>query len=98
MIGIDEVGRGCLAWPLLVVAARQTSGLPQGLADSKLLTRKQRESLFILLQNACKFGEGWVLAAEIDQRGLSGAMRLGAARALRSLGVKHHEKIIVDGP
>ncbi|MBI2588702.1 ribonuclease HII [Candidatus Saccharibacteria bacterium] len=98
MIGIDEVGRGCIAGPLLVAAVRQNGSLPKNVKDSKLLTRAQRESLFKLLVRQCKFGEGWVLAAEIDQQGLTGAMQLGVARALRNLGVKRHEKIIIDGP
>ena len=46
MIGIDEVGRGCWAGPLLVVAARKTGNLPTGLKDSKILSKKRRESLF----------------------------------------------------
>jgi ribonuclease HII len=80
------------------VAARQKSPLPDGVKDSKLLTRTQREDLFEDLIKVCDFGEGWVLAVEIDKRGLSGAMRLGVARALRSILVSHHDKIIVDGP
>jgi len=35
MIGIDEVGRGAWAGPLLVVAARAKTTLPLGLKDSK---------------------------------------------------------------
>ena len=49
VVGVDEVGRGCLAGPLLVVAARQTGPLPDGLKDSKLMTRKEREEMFDLL-------------------------------------------------
>lgn len=97
MIGVDEVGRGCLAGPLLVVAARQKNPLPKGVMDSKLLTRVQREELFETLINLCVFGEGWVSAVEIDRRGLAKAMRLGVARALRNLDAQHHDKIIIDG-
>lgn len=49
MIGVDEVGRGCLAGPLLVVAARQIGQLPDGLRDSKKLSKKERERLHDLL-------------------------------------------------
>lgn len=98
MIGIDEVGRGCLAGPLLVVAARQPGDLPSGLADSKLLTRLQRESIFEHLISNFDFGEGWVKAIEIDRLGIAGAMRLGVARALRQLGVDSSQQIIMDGP
>ena len=98
LIGIDEVGRGCLAGPLLVVAARQKTILPDGLTDSKILVRGQREGLFPALLKACDFGEGWVSSSEIDRRGLTQAMRLGVVRALRNLGAKRHDKIIMDGP
>lgn len=98
MVGIDEVGRGCLAGPLLVVAARQKSdNLPDGLKDSKLLSRKVRNMLFIKIVETCDFGEGWVEAAEIDNLGLASAMRLGVKRALQNLPAKVDERIIMDG-
>ncbi|MBI2592127.1 ribonuclease HII [Candidatus Saccharibacteria bacterium] len=98
MVGVDEVGRGCLAGPLLIVAARQSVSLPGGITDSKVLTREQREALFEPLVNSCVFGEGWVKSIEIDQRGLSSAMKLGVARALKQLGVDYGDEIIMDGP
>ena len=97
MVGIDEVGRGCLAGPLLVVAARKKGRLPKGIKDSKLLTRAQRERLFEELVGVCDFGEGWVTSSEIDKQGLAKAMRLGVARALKNLGTTCTEPIIVDG-
>lgn len=97
MIGIDEVGRGCWAGPLLVVAARATSELPAGLADSKVLSKKKREALFILLPEACVFGEGWVEPTEIDRLGLTEAMKLGVARALDNLNASADDEIIMDG-
>ncbi len=98
MVGIDEVGRGCLAGPLLVVAARQIGDLPDVLADSKILTREQRESIFELLTPNFEFGEGWVKPVEIDRCGLTGAMRLGVKRALKQLQVNYQDEIIMDGP
>ncbi len=98
MVGVDEVGRGCLAGPLLVVAARQKGKAPEGLTDSKLLTRIQREAIYHLLATNYQFGEGWVRSSEIDERGLSGAMRLGIKRALKQLGATYEEEIIMDGP
>lgn len=97
VIGIDEVGRGCWAGPLLVVAARQTGTLPVGLADSKKLTKNQREALFEAIIVSCGLGEGWVEPAEIDKLGLTDAMRLGVARALVALDAKAREPIIMDG-
>jgi ribonuclease HII len=97
MIGIDEVGRGCWAGPLLVVAARQTGQLIDGLADSKTLSKNQRESIFPLLSSSIQFGEGWVQPEEIDQYGLAGAMRIGVTRALLQLDAQNDEEIIMDG-
>lgn len=97
MIGIDEVGRGCWAGPLLVVAARQTGKLPAGLKDSKLLSRKKRSAVFDDIKIACDLGEGWVSAEEIDAIGLSNAMRLGVERALTAIKPSEHEEIIMDG-
>jgi ribonuclease HII len=97
IVGVDEVGRGCLAGPLLVVAARATDELPDGLKDSKLLSRKQREQILNKLSICCEFGEGWVKASEIDRVGLAGALRLGVRRALAGLSVEAEAEIIMDG-
>jgi ribonuclease HII len=97
MIGVDEVGRGCLAGPMLVVAARQLHELPDGVADSKTLTGIMREQLYGLIIKSCSFGEGWVTAAEIDAQGLTDATRLGVKRALDALGISDNEELIIDG-
>lgn len=97
MIGIDEVGRGCWAGPLLVVAARATGPLPNGLADSKTLSKKRREALFYEIKLFCELGEGWVQPSEIDENGLTKAMQLGVERALGALGAGTNEEIIMDG-
>jgi ribonuclease HII len=96
-IGIDEVGRGCWAGPLLVVAARQTSPLAKNIADSKALSRKTRQRLFYDIQLSCDLGEGWVHAAEINEIGLAGALKLGVSRALADLKAGIEEEIIMDG-
>jgi ribonuclease HII len=97
MIGVDEVGRGCWAGPLLVVAARAVRGLPSGLTDSKLLSKIQRKRFLAALLLSCQFGEGWVSAQEIDKYGLAHALRLGISRALKSINAQISEEIILDG-
>jgi ribonuclease HII len=97
MIGIDEVGRGAWAGPLLVVAARAKTALPVGLKDSKVLTKNKREQLIPALLRSCDFGEGWVEPAEIDQIGLTGAMQLAVKRALMHLVATESDEIIMDG-
>lgn len=97
VIGIDEVGRGSWAGPLLVVAARAKAGLPDGLADSKLLSRVKRQELYDLIVRTCEIGEGWVEPEEIDEYGLSRAMKLGVLKALIGLGALPEDEIIMDG-
>lgn len=97
MIGIDEVGRGAWAGPLLVVAARANARLPKGLADSKILSKKKREHMFDLLKETCNLGEGWVESFEVDKLGLTGAMELAVERALAALKARCDDEIIMDG-
>lgn len=99
MIGIDEVGRGSWAGPLLVVAARKRDGAPAvvGLDDSKKLTHKQRQQLLPQLLISYDFGEGWVTPEEIDTLGLGVSMRLASMRALLELSAGLHEDIVFDG-
>lgn len=97
MIGIDEVGRGAWAGPLLVVAARDRGPLPEGLKDSKVLTKHRREMLQQSIEAACDLGEGWVSPQEIDQLGLTEAMRLAVQRALSDIDAAIDEQIIMDG-
>lgn len=97
LIGVDEVGRGCLAGPLLVVAARVVGELPSGLRDSKLMTKYQRETIYHLLTANCQFGEGWVKPSEIDRYGLAKSMRLATARALQNIEAQTPDRIIIDG-
>lgn len=97
VIGIDEVGRGSWAGPLLVVAAQTSGPLPQGLTDSKLLSAVKREKLMKDIETTCSFGEGWVQSEEIDALGLTRAMQLGVARALLAIGALRDAEIIMDG-
>jgi ribonuclease HII len=99
MIGIDEVGRGAWAGPLLVVSARLKNNkeLPEGLIDSKLLTKKQKELFYQQLLITCEFGEGWVTVEEIDELGLSTALKLGASRSIAQLGDVENKEICIDG-
>jgi ribonuclease HII len=81
----------------LVVAARQISNLPDGLADSKVLSKKKREAYFLDIEVACDMGEGWVRPSEIDALGLTSAMHLAVERALVAIDAKADEEIIMDG-
>lgn len=97
VVGVDEVGRGSWAGPLLVVAAFTVTKLPDGLKDSKLLSKAQREDLIEDIKNSCQLGEGWVQPEEIDKYGLAKGMRIGVARALMAASVPTDARIIIDG-
>lgn len=97
MIGVDEVGRGAWAGPMLVVAARQFNEIPGIIVDSKMLSKASREILVEAIIGCCQLGEGWVSASEIDEFGLTEATRMGVSRALKNLKAKSNETIIVDG-
>ena len=103
ILGIDEVGRGPLAGPLVVGAVI----LPEGklewiseLKDSKRLSAKKREKLSaIILAEAPATGLGWVSAAELDEIGISAALRLATRRAIEKIQAQHvpFSQIIIDG-
>ena len=95
-VGIDEVGRGCWAGPVVVGAVILSKKI-DGLKDSKLLRKKQREELAgIIEKDALAIGLGWVEAAEVDRIGLTGAVRLAMQRALERIEINYDE-IIIDG-
>lgn len=95
VIGIDEVGRGAWAGPLVVGAVLLAEKIP-GLNDSKKLTKAQRIRLAQTIHHSALFvGLGWVSASEVDDLGLTQATSLACERALENapLGVD----IIIDG-
>lgn len=95
-MGVDEVGRGCLAGPLVAGAVILRRRIP-GLADSKKLTRIQRERLDLKIRKqAIAFGLGWVTPQELDQVGLTEAVRRAMQRAMSEIKVPF-EEIIIDG-
>jgi ribonuclease HII len=98
--GVDEVGRGSWAGPVVVCAAVARAGFPEppaGLTDSKRLTARRREALAEVLP-------GWVEAhaigaashEEIDALGMTAALRLAATRALDRLPVRP-DVVLLDG-
>jgi ribonuclease HII len=98
VVGIDEVGRGAWAGPLMVGAAV----LPRdkrvnGVRDSKMLTETNREFLFDRIAAWC---ETWAVGAasqeECDDLGMAAAQKLAARRAIEQLTVRP-DVAVVDG-
>jgi ribonuclease HII len=99
VVGIDEVGRGALAGPMVLGAVVLTrwSAPPETLNDSKLLSALQREALIAPLEAwAADWSLGSVSAAEIDAWGLRLALAVAATRALDALRVRPSVALI-DG-
>lgn len=96
IVGIDEVGRGCLAGPLVCGAVILKRPL-KGLKDSKLLTKTSRELLNKIIRNSeAEIGIGWVSADQLDLIGLTRATAVAMERALNQLATPYDE-IIIDG-
>jgi len=89
VVGIDEVGRGSWAGPLMVGAAivpRDTR--VNGIRDSKLLTEREREALFPKIAEWCvSWAVGAASQEECDRLGMSAAQKLATRRAIESLTV-----------
>src|SRR3989338_1196919 len=85
IVGVDEVGRGALAGPLVVGAVEIYQPI-DGITDSKLLSSKQR-GLFAnqIAQYSMQISFGQASNEEIDQLGLKVALDLAYQRALANL-------------
>lgn len=96
--GIDEVGRGAWAGPLVVGAViLRTDKKIYKVRDSKTLTLKNREKLLpIILENIWDYAVGEVSNKEIDKFGLSRAIKLAGKRCLENLKLIP-EIVLLDG-
>jgi ribonuclease HII len=95
-VGIDEVGRGCWAGPLVVGAVILNEPIA-GLRDSKKLTKGRREKLATEIEaRAAAIGLGWSQPNEIDELGLTAAITLATKRALERIAMEY-DRIIIDG-
>ena len=98
IVGVDEVGRGAWAGPLMVGAAvLPNDKRVNGVRDSKLLTEIERERLFDRIAGWCvTWSVGAATQAECDELGMAEAQRLAARRAIAGLTVAP-DTAIVDG-
>lgn len=98
--GADEAGRGACAGPLVVAACILPAGRRgriEGLDDSKLLTAKTRERLYVqIVRRAVAYSVMIIPAAEIDAYGLHVANLAGMRRALGTL-VPSADYALTDG-
>ncbi len=99
IIGIDEVGRGCWAGPLVAAAVGFPDAIPGGLNDSKKLSAKKRVFLTKIIRDHTNYiGLGWVWPREINRLGLAKSVKLAMNRAYNELPDHTTEKeVIIDG-
>jgi ribonuclease HII len=97
--GVDEVGRGPLAGPVVAAAVILTPGtcIP-GARDSKTLSSRRRDALAgAVLEHSLAVGVGAASVREIDRLNILVCTRLAMARALSNLPLPP-EHVVVDGP
>ena len=95
--GLDEVGRGAIAGPVVVasVVFYNYSNIPCGIKDSKKISANQRIILYKKIKRVAKVGIGIVMPHVIDKIGISEATNLAAQQSIpEDFGVK---KNLLDG-
>lgn len=107
VVGIDEVGRGPIAGPLLVCAVLLPEGYNQwkllGINDSKQLSKEEREEWLAFAEYekeyaGLEWGFGWMTAEEIDTIGMSMALSRSVSHALSELGKQGlRSQVYLDG-
>ncbi|MGA7800393.1 MAG: ribonuclease HII [Gammaproteobacteria bacterium] len=98
LAGVDEAGRGPLAGPVVAAAVILDPSRPvDGLADSKALTAKRREELYLAIQDgALAWAVGRAEVEEIDRINILQATLLAMRRAVLALSPPAHG-VLVDG-
>jgi ribonuclease HII len=99
LVGVDEVGRGCIAGPVVACACFALEGceLPK-VYDSKVLTKEDREDLFFILSQlpGFHFAFGVISSGRIDQINILQATFEAMKLALERL-PQQYDKVLVDG-
>ncbi len=96
--GVDEAGRGPIAGPVVAAAVLPAGNhMPDGIADSKTLTRNQRERLYDRILDAFACSVGFVDVATIDRINILAASMLAMRIAVEQLR-PIPDLVLVDGP
>jgi ribonuclease HII len=95
--GVDEAGRGPWAGPVVAAAVvLDRKAVPEGLNDSKRLSRAARESLFDMIRASASVGVGIASVAEIDALNILRANDLAMHRAVAAL-APAPDHALIDG-
>jgi ribonuclease HII len=97
VIGVDEVGRGCLAGPVFAAAVILPPDFSiEGVTDSKLISEVRREKLSALIHDVAQVGIGFASVGEIDRLNILQATFVAMSRAIENLGAGMGH-VLVDG-
>ncbi|WP_299880740.1 ribonuclease HII [uncultured Sulfitobacter sp.] len=95
--GVDEVGRGPLAGPVTAAAVvLDPAQIPEGLNDSKKLTKRRREVLYDQIMEVAEVSVAHASVEEIDDLNILRASHLAMMRALDGLAIPA-DYVLVDG-
>lgn len=95
--GVDEVGRGPLAGPVVAAAVvLNPDAFPDGLRDSKTLSAKRREAITLLIRQQAAVGIGAATVEEIDEINILQATYLAMRRAVADL-PHPPDHLLIDG-
>ena len=95
--GIDEVGRGPLAGPVVAAAVvLDPAHIPEGLNDSKQLSAKKRNALFDILHEVADVSIAQASVREIEEHNILRASHIAMVRALGGL-AKAADFALIDG-
>ncbi len=95
VVGVDEVGRGPLAGPVTACAVLlDAKRIPDGLRDSKVLTREKREDLYLRIIDVAEVSVAHASVEEIDSLNILRASHLAMERAVAGLKADH---ALIDG-
>ncbi|MFQ3665055.1 MAG: ribonuclease HII [Sphingomonadaceae bacterium] len=99
IFGVDEVGRGPLAGPVVAAAVLLRPGAPAGIQDSKALSAAARARLAAAIRESCAVALGSACVAEIDAMNILAATMLAMRRAVLRLAraVGAPSAVLVDG-
>jgi ribonuclease HII len=95
--GIDEAGRGPWAGPVVAaIVVLDPKRLPEGINDSKLLSRTRREALCARIMESAFTAVGICSVEEVDRYNILGATKLAMRRAYEGIGCRV-DIALIDG-
>lgn len=97
IVGIDEVGRGSLFGDVLACAIIMPDSRIEGVADSKKLSVKKRESLYEKILDECiAVGIGRIDSKKIDEINIKNATHLAMEQAIQNMRDQKGRKVYAD--